>query len=187
MKYLDFSKKQVQTYNDPLEMMPSRVKVLKKAKKCDKICFKMQMIHAIVLGEMCQLFKSNLITTYIYIFASLTVQQTESKTMELTDSWFPKQFRAFQKTFFDVRVKRNNFIYNWVYVLALPDEAKNYFYHASLENGSGEKILTFYGQARSMIENYEDIIANEDCFVFGVTTAKKYADKHTNQLQYRLF
>ena len=107
--------------------------------------------------------------------------------MELTENWLPKKFTAFQKPFFDVRVKRNNFIYNWVYVLALPDEAKNYFYHASLENGSGEKILTFYGQARSMIENYEDIITNEDCFVFGVTTAKKYADKHTNQLQYRLF
>ena len=107
--------------------------------------------------------------------------------MELTENWLPKKFTAFQKPFFDVRVKRNNFIYNWVYVLALPDEAKNYFYHASLENGSGEKILTFYGQARSMIENYEDIIANEDCFVFGVTTAKKYADKQTNQLQYRLF
>ena len=107
--------------------------------------------------------------------------------MELTENWLPKKFTAFQKPFFDVRVKRNNFIYNWVYVLALPDEAKNYFYHASLENGSGEKILTFYGQARSMIENYGGIITNEDCFVFGVTTAKKYADKQTNQLQYRLF
>ena len=102
------------------------------------------------------------------------------------DNWFPKKFTAFKKTFFEVRIKRSNFIYSWDYVMALPDEAKNYYYHSSLENGSGEKILTFYGQARPLSENYEDIIKNEDCFVFGVTTAKKHADNVTNQLQYNI-
>ena len=103
---------------------------------------------------------------------------------EVPDNWFPRMFTAFEKTFFEVRVKRNNFIYNWIYILAMPDQAKNYFYHALVENTSGEKILTFYGQARSMFENPDEIIANEDCFVFGVTTAKKLADKITNQLGY---
>ena len=60
-------------------------------------------------------------------------------------------FIAFEKTFFEVRVKRNKFMYCWIYVLALPDQAKNYFYHASVENTSGVKVQTFYGQARSAI------------------------------------
>ena len=105
---------------------------------------------------------------------------------DLPDNWAPRKLTAFNKTFFEVKVKRNNFIYAWVYILALPDDAENYYYHSCLENGSGEKILTFYGQARSLSENHDDIIKNEDCFVFGVITAKKHADKVTNQLQYNI-
>ena len=38
--------------------------------------------------------------------------------------------------------------------------------------------------SRSLTEDYNQIIENEDCFVFGVTSAKKYSDKTTNKLQY---
>ena len=45
----------------------------------------------------------------------------------------PKKFTAFGKTFFEVRLVKNNLIYNWIYVLALPDEAKHFYFHAYIK------------------------------------------------------
>ena len=44
-----------------------------------------------------------------------------------------KKFTAFGKTFFEVCLVKNNLIYNWIYVLALPDEAKHFYFHANIK------------------------------------------------------
>ena len=56
--------------------------------------------------------------------------------------------------------------------MALPDQAEYFFYHATLEKNSGEKIK-FYGQARSLVESCEEVIAKE-AFALPVITAKRF-------------
>ena len=90
------------------------------------------------------------------------------------EKWRTKKITAFNKTFFEVGILRNNLIYKWVYVLALPDEAKNYFFHAYVKNSNGENVLTYYDQVRSLVESHEEVIENENCFIIGVKQAKKF-------------
>ena len=80
--------------------------------------------------------------------------------------WYPKKFTAFNKTFFEVNVLINNTICKWLYVLALPQEAKNFYYHACMKNSMGEVVTTYYEQARSMVFSYKEIIENGHCFLF---------------------
>ena len=102
------------------------------------------------------------------------------------EKWCPKKFTAFNKTFFEVGILRNNLIYKWVYVLALPDEAKNYFFHAYVKNSNGENVLTYYDQVRSLVESHEEVIENENCFIIGVKQAKKFVKEDTKQVDFSM-
>ena len=100
--------------------------------------------------------------------------------------WFSKKFTSFNKTFFEVGIIRNNFIYKWIYVLALPDEAKNYYFHAYVKNANGENVLTYYGQVLSMVETHEKVIENQDCFIIGDKFALQYVKDGTKQVDFSL-
>ena len=98
--------------------------------------------------------------------------------------WSPKMFKAFGKTFFDVSNVQNNAIYKWIYVLALPHEAKKFQVHVTIKNAMGETVNDYYEQARSMVESHDLIIEDERCFSLGIKKAKRYAMKDTNQVDY---
>ena len=100
--------------------------------------------------------------------------------------WLSKKFTAFNKTFFEVGIMRNNFIYKWIYVLALPEEAKNYYFHAYVKNANGENVLTYYGQVRSMVETHEEVIKNQKCFIIGDMNALQFVKEGTNQVDFFL-
>jgi hypothetical protein len=100
--------------------------------------------------------------------------------------WFSKKFTSFNKTFFEVAIIRNNFIYKWIYVLALPDEAKNYYFHAYVKNANGENVLAYYDQVRSMVETHEKVIADGTCFSMAVKNAKRFVKEGTNQVDFSL-
>ena len=79
---------------------------------------------------------------------------------------------------------RNNLIYKWIYVLALPDEAKNYYFHAYVKNADGENVLTYYNQVLSMVESHEKVIENQNCFIIGAKNVKKFVKEGTNQVDF---
>ena len=67
--------------------------------------------------------------------------------------------------------------------MALPHEAEHFFYHATVKNSAGEKILVSYDQVQSMAYGYEDIIKNLHLKI-GYNTAKKLVNEWTNQVDY---
>ena len=102
------------------------------------------------------------------------------------EKWHSKKFTAFNKTFFEIGIMRNNLIYKWIYVLALPDEAKNYFFHVYVKNCIGENVLTYYAQVRSLVESHEEVIENENCFIIGVKQAKKFVKEDTKHVDFSI-
>ena len=114
----------------------------------------------------------------------IRVQSVFDKVIDTSAKWSPKKFTAFGKTFFDVSIIRNKIIYKWIYVLALPDEAKKFQVDVSVKNSMGEIVLDYHEQTRSMVESHDFVIENEKCFMLGIKKAKGYAMKDTNQVDY---
>ena len=114
------------------------------------------------------------------------VIQLEERLEIFNEKWGPKQFTAFNKTFFDMGIMRNNLIYKWVYVLATPDEAKHFYFHAYVKDNNGENVETYYRQVRSLVESHEDVIEKENCVIIGVKSAKKLIKPETNQVDFSL-
>ena len=81
---------------------------------------------------------------------------------------------------------RNNFIYKWIYVLALPEEAKNYYFHAYVKNANGENVLAYFDQVRSMVEPHEQVIEYQNCLIIGAKKAKSFVKEGTNQVDFSL-
>ena len=67
----------------------------------------------------------------------------------------------FDHVFFEVGKFENQVMHRWVYILASPDVAKNYFFHATLKGKTDRKISAFC-QARSLNESMAEIIANRE-------------------------
>ena len=97
----------------------------------------------------------------------------------ITTGWKPAKLTAFDRVFFEVgAVLQPHFgpnayplMYRWVYILASPDEAKNYIYHATLK-GESEKEMSFCGQVKSLNESMEEVIKKQtDLFVIGLKVA----------------
>ena len=112
----------------------------------------------------------------------VSIQCTAVKAID--GKWSPKKFTAFDRTFFDVSIIQNNTIYKWIYVLALPDEAKNFQVHITVKNAMGETAIDYHEKVRSVVECHDFIIENENCFALSVKKAKRYAMKDTNQVDY---
>lgn len=102
------------------------------------------------------------------------------------EKWLPKKFTAFNKTFFEVGLIRNKFIYKWIYVLGLPDEAKNFYFHANVQNENGENVHAYYDQVRSLVESPDEVMENENCFIIGLKNAKKFVKRGTNSVDVSL-
>jgi len=98
----------------------------------------------------------------------------------------PKIFTAFNEVFFEIGYIRNNLVHKWIYILALPDEAKNFYYNVHLQNENDENVLSYHSQVRSLVENPEEVIENENCFIFGMKTAKKFFKRGTSIVDYSL-
>ena len=92
---------------------------------------------------------------------------------------------AFDRTFFAVGKIKDNIMYYWVYILASPDEAKNYFYRATLK-GESEKEFSSYCQVRSLNESCEEIIANHDTFAIPVRMAKRFTNDEL-KIKFKVF
>ena len=101
------------------------------------------------------------------------------------ENWLPKKIIAFNETFFEVGIVRNNFVFRWIYILALPEQAKNYFFHATVQMPTTGEPLKYYGQVRSLVESAEEVIANE-AFAFSLTTAKRFAQEENQELKYSI-
>ena len=114
----------------------------------------------------------------------ISIQCAAEKAID--GKWSPKQFTAFERTFFDVSFIRNNTIYKWVYILALPDVAKNFQVQITVEDAKGRTVIDYTEQVRSVVECHDFIIENEDCFALSVKKAKKYAMRDTNQVDYNI-
>ena len=69
--------------------------------------------------------------------------------------------------------------------MALPDEAKNFYYKAYIKNENGEE-LSYIGQVQSLVISPDGVIENEKCFIFGIETAKKFTKEGTNIIDYHL-
>ena len=89
--------------------------------------------------------------------------------------WSPKTFAAVGKTFFDISIIHNKIIYRWIYVLALPDEAKKFQVDVSVKNCMGETVPDYYEQTRSLVESHD-----LHCFMVGIQKAKGSTMKDKN-------
>ena len=83
---------------------------------------------------------------------------------------------AYDRTFFEVGFQKNQNIYRWVYLLATPEEAKNFsacytFKHPT----NNEKKIQWYTDVQSMFTPKETIFEDEP--VIRYRTAKCYANE----------
>ena len=88
-------------------------------------------------------------------------------------AFIPLKLIALQQTFFEVGFVRDGFLYLWVYVLASPDEAENYVFQITMNDGKGHEI-TYQETTSSLNEYCEDIIkSKEKAFIISVQKAEK--------------
>ena len=97
-------------------------------------------------------------------------------------NWKPTKLTAFNQTFFEVGLVKENMMFRWIYVLALPDQAEQYFYDLVMEKDSGEK-MRYYGQVRSLVESDKEVMANE-AFIVGMTAVKRFVSEDNGQIKY---
>ena len=112
----------------------------------------------------------------------VSVQCTDEKATAENEKWSPKKFTAFGRTFFDISIIQNNTIYKWIYVLALPDEAKSFQVNIKVKNATGEAVIDYVEKVKSVLECHDFIIENENCFALSVKKAKR----DTNQVDYAI-
>merc|ERR1712156_261859 len=88
---------------------------------------------------------------------------------------FTSKINAFNKTFFEVGYLRNGFVHRWIFLHGFKDEAKYFFYRATIANANknGDERI-FYGQVRSMDETCDDIISQQNCFIIGQKTCENF-------------
>ena len=100
---------------------------------------------------------------------------------DLMEHRTPNTFVAFKRTFFEVCHLQNGFVYLWIFLLGFKDEAKKFYYQATITNSSNDKdFRTFNGQVRSMDETTIDIIAQQNCFVIGQVTCNNFKSRQDN-------
>ena len=83
-------------------------------------------------------------------------------------------------------ILRNNVIYQWIFVLALPDEAKHFWFQVFVKNDKGETVRTYFEQVQSMVEGLDSVMEKENYWMLTVKKAKIYAGNNTNLLKYML-
>ena len=77
-------------------------------------------------------------------------------------------------------------IYQWIFVMALPDEAKHFKFQVCVKNAMGEIVRTYYEQVQSIAEDFDTVMEKENCWMLSVKKAKIYSENDTKQLKYSL-
>ena len=88
---------------------------------------------------------------------------------------------AFDFTFFEVGTIIGQFMFKWIYILADPDVAKNFYYHVKIKNASGVE-LTFNDQVRSLSEHYGSIIGSYKAFFMPIVRVKEFMDDNSQMV-----
>merc|ERR1712062_429817 len=92
---------------------------------------------------------------------------------------------AFDCTFFEVGtitgVWSGQFMFKWIYILADPNVAKNFYYHVKIKNASGVE-LTFNDQVRSLSESYNDITGSFKAFFIPIARVKEFMDDNSQMV-----
>ena len=98
---------------------------------------------------------------------------------------FPPKIITMQNlTFFEVWYKKENSMYFWIYFLGDPYEADRFQYHIHLKKGQGREI-TYYGKVKSINEEYESLLKDENTFVSSMEVIERYCGPNL-MLEYTL-
>ena len=87
-------------------------------------------------------------------------------------------------TFIEMWYNKDNTMYVWVYLLGDPYEAQRFQYHVHLKKEFG-KETTFFGKVKSINEDYEKILKDENTFVTSTEMIRRYLNDK-GQLEYTL-
>ena len=87
-------------------------------------------------------------------------------------------------TFIEMWYNKDNTMYVWVYLLGDPYEAQRFQYHVHLKKEFG-KETTFFGKVKSINENYEKILKDENTFVTSTEMIRRYLNDE-GRLEYTL-
>ena len=88
---------------------------------------------------------------------------------------------AFDFTFFEVGTINGQFMFKWIYILADPDVAKNFYYHVKIKNASGVELI-FSDQVRSLSEHYGSIIGSYKAFFMPIVRVKEFMDDNSQMV-----
>ena len=92
----------------------------------------------------------------------------------------PTEISAFNQTFFEVGMIKNDFLFRWIYMLGDHNEAKNYFYNVRIKKGTSGNELTFSGQVRTMFENHVYITGSYLAFNMPKVRIEEFLDGNSN-------
>ena len=96
----------------------------------------------------------------------------------------PKIITMQNMTFFEVWYKKENSMYFWIYFLGDPYEADRFQYHIHLKKAHGREI-TYFGKVKSINEEYESLLKDEDTFVSSMEVIERYRSPNL-MLEYTL-
>ena len=96
----------------------------------------------------------------------------------------PKIITMQNLTFFEVWYKKENSMYFWIYFLGDPYEADRFQYHIHLKKAHGREI-TYFGKVKSINEEYESLLKDEDTFVSSMEVIERYRSPNL-MLEYTL-
>ena len=97
----------------------------------------------------------------------------------------PRKLIAFNKTFFEVGIVENNYMYRWVYFLGLPDQAEYHYFQVTLQKDSGEKLKSPEIQVRSLVEDQEQSIANE-AYSIAMKAIQRFVSENNGKVKYSI-
>ena len=90
----------------------------------------------------------------------------------------PTRITAFDRTFFEVGIIKDQFMLRWIYILGDPNVAKNFSYTVRVKKENIE--MSFSRKVQSLSEHYNDITGTYQAFVMPVATVKELLDDTNN-------
>jgi len=82
----------------------------------------------------------------------------------------PTKIDAFNRSFFEVGLIKNGFMYRWVYFLGSVEEERNFQYKVILKHGNG-KVISTEENVSSLDSCYKTIVENDDK-IFSISVKK---------------
>jgi len=91
----------------------------------------------------------------------------------------PTRITAFDRTFFEVGIIKDQLMLRWIYILGDPDLAKNFSYTVRVKTENIEMSFSRKVQSLTLSKHYKDIATNQ-AFVMPVATVKELLDDTNN-------